>query len=250
MLTVGFVIGSLTGRLRQQTLAMRLRENRTQALYRFNRDIAKTSNPDEIFEIAVRHIKEFFKCPVVIFTAYKGGRLINRFGDIKELPLTTNEYAVAEWVYEHKRMAGKGTDTLPGSKGLYLPFIGAEKNIGVIGLFPSEAKQLTDPDQLHILETFVNQAALAAEGALLAAAAIKSESDIENERLRNMLLSTFSLDLPAPLKNISDAVSELLKPDNINDNSKRGELLQKIRGEAERLNNLSQEMTEIIKSKE
>lgn len=250
MLVVGFTIGGLTGRLRQQTIAMRLRENRTQALYRLTRDLAKTSNPDEIFQISIKHIKEFFKCPVIVFTAYKGSRLVSRFGDLKELPLTTNEYAVAEWVYEHKRMAGKDTDTLPGSKGLYLPFVGTEKTVGVIGLFPRETKQLTDPDQLHILEIFVNQTALAVEGALLAADAVKTESEIENERLRNMLLSTFSLDLPAPLENISAAVSELLKPHNINDTTKRDELLQKIRSEVDRLNNLSREMTEIIKSKE
>lgn len=250
MLVVGFTIGGLTGRLRQQTIAMRLRENRTQALYRLNRDLAKTSNPDEIFQIAIKHIKEFFRCPAVIFTAYKGSRLVSRFGDLKELPLTTNEYAVAEWVYEHKRMAGKDTDTLPGSKGLYLPFAGAEKTVGVLGLFPHEAKQLTDPDQLHILEMFVSQTALAVEGALLAATAIKTEAEIENERFRNMLLSTFSMDLPAPVKNISDAAYELIKPENINNNSRRNELIQKIRNEVERLNNLSREMTEIIKSKE
>ena len=125
-----------------------------------------------------------------------------------------------------------------------------EKTVGVIGLFPREAKQLTDPDQLHILEMFVSQTALAAEGALLAAAAIKSESEIENERFRNMLLSTFSMDLPEPVKNISEAAYALLRPENVENSSKRNELIQKIRTAAERLNNLSREMTEIIKSKE
>lgn len=250
MLVVGFTIGGLTGRLRQQTLIMRLREKRNQTLYHLNRDMAKTSNPNEIFQIAVHHIREFFRCPVIIFTADKAAHLISSFGDFIDVPLTTNEHAVAQWVYEHKKMAGKGTDTLPGSKGIYLPLLGVEKTIGVIGLFPREEKRLTDPDQLHILEMLANQTSLAVEGALLAASAIKAESDIENERFRNMLLSTFSLDLPAPLKNIAEATSELLKPENINNGAKRNELIQKIRNETEILNNLSQEITEIIKSKE
>ena len=250
MLAVGFIIGSLTGRLRQQTIAMRLRENRTQALYYLNRDLAKTSNIDEIFQIAVHYIQEFFRCPVIIFTPMKGKEVKIRSGDSNVLRLNPNEEAVAQWVYEHKKMAGKDTDTLPGSRGIYLPLTGAEKTVGVIGLFPIEEKQLTDPEQLHVLEMFVHQTALAAEGAQLAAAAIKTEAEIEHERLRNLLLSTFSMDLPAPLKIISEAAAELLKPENINDQAKRGGLIQKIRDEAKRLNDLSSEMTEIIKSNE
>ncbi|MCX5679263.1 MAG: sensor histidine kinase KdpD [Candidatus Omnitrophica bacterium] len=250
MLVVGVIIGSLTGRLRQQTMAMRLRENRTQALYYLNRDLAKTSNLDEIFQISVHYVQEFFKCPAVIFTPTKGKGITIRFGDSQALPLNPNEEAVAQWVYEHKKMAGKDTDTLPGSRGIYLPLTGAEKTVGVIGLFPREEKQLTDPDQLHTLEIFVNQTASAVEGAQLAATAIKTEADIESERLRNLLLSTFSLDLPAPLKIISEAAAELPKPDNINDKSKRNELIQKIREEAKRLSDLSSEMTKIIKGEE
>ncbi len=120
----------------------------------------------------------------------------------------------------------------------------------MIGLFPQEEKQLTDPDRLHILEMFVSQTALAVEGALLAVVAVKAESEIENERLRNMLLSTFSMDLPEPVKIISEAASELAKPENINDRSKRDGLIQKIREETKRLNDLSAEMTSIIKTEE
>ena len=250
MLTVGFIIGSLTGRLRQQTTAMRLREGRTQALYYLNRDLAKTSKPDEIFKISLHYIEEFFKCPAGIFIPEQGKKLRVRYGDPAELSLNQNEEAVAQWAYEHKKMAGKDTDTLPGSRGIYLPLAGAEKTIGVIGLFPVEEKQLTDPDQLRILEVFAKQTALAVEGAQLATVAAKTEAEIESQRLRNLLLSTFSMDLPKPLNIISDAAAELLKLDNINDKSKRNELIQKIRDEAKRLSNLSTEMTKIIKSEE
>ena len=106
MLAVGFIIGSLTGRLRQQAIAMQLRENRTQALYLLNRDLAKTSNPDEIFQIAVDHTQDFFKCPAVIFVSDRKNKLALRFGNFEEVSLTANEFAVAQWVYEHKKMAG------------------------------------------------------------------------------------------------------------------------------------------------
>ena len=49
------------------------------------------------------------------------------------------------------------------------------------------------------------------------AAALDVEAKIENERLRNLLLTTFSSELPIPLSAISETVSELLKPENIKD---------------------------------
>lgn len=35
--------------------------------------------------------------------------------------LDPREQAVAQWVFDHGRLAGKTTDTLPAAKGLYLP---------------------------------------------------------------------------------------------------------------------------------
>ena len=247
MLVIGFTVGSVTGRLRQQAISMRRREERMQVLYQLNRDLAKTSDTDEIFKIALKKGEEFFKCPIVILLPNEVGRLLVKFGDIEGLPLTANEQAVAQWVYEHDKMAGKDTDTLPGSKGVYLPFTGAEKTVGVIGLFPLEDKQLADPEQLHILEMFVSQTALAVEGAQLAVEAIKSESDIENERLRNMLLSTFSMDLPVPLKAISQAADDLIRAEGTGDKTKSNELIHKIRDEARKLSSLSHQMGKILK---
>jgi len=246
---VGLVIGDLTGRLRQQTLAMRLRETRTQALYNLNRDLAKTSNPDTILQSAFHYIQDYFQCPVVIFTPLVGKRLGVRLGDATVAALNAKSEAVAQWVYEHGKIAGKGTDTLPGTRGLYLPLQGAEKTVGVIGLYPQEEKQLTDPDQLHILEMFVSQTALALEGAQLAAVAIKTEAAIEQERMRNLLLTTFSLDLPEPLKIISESTAELAQAGKIND-KRRSELIHQIHTEAQRLNHLSLEIAKIIKSEE
>jgi two-component system sensor histidine kinase KdpD len=246
MLIVGFTIAHLTGRLRRQTITMRLREDRTQALYSLTRDLSKSSYPDELFKIALGHVQEFFKCRAVVFTPDANKELVVRFGELEEAASTSSEYAVAQWVYEHEKTAGKSTDTLPGSNGLYLPFIGLEKTVGVIGIFPADDKQFTDPDHFHLLETFVSQTALAVEGAQLAAAALDAESAIKNERLRNLILTTFSYELPGPLSSISQTASELLKPENINDPSKRAALIQKMRQESQHLNNLVAELPKLI----
>jgi two-component system sensor histidine kinase KdpD len=250
MLIVGFAISHLTGQLRRQTNTMRLTEDRMQVLYGLSRELSKSSYPDELFKIVLNHIQEFFKCRAIIFTPDSKKRLMPRFGDIEELNLFPNETAVAQWVYGNKKVAGKDTDTLPGSKGVYVPFVGAEKTVGVLGIFPVQDRQFVDPEQWHILEVFVSQAALAVEGAQLAAAALEAASKIESERLKNLLLTTYSSGLPGPLTSISDTASELLKPENIKDDSKRTALINKIKQEVESLNKLIAEIPQIIESEE
>ena len=246
MLIVGFAIAQLTGRLRRQASLMRLREERMQVLYALSRDLAKSSYSDELFKIAIKHVEEYFKCQALVFIPDQRKKISPHLGDIQELGLSENEIAVAQWAYENKKEAGKGTDTLPGSSGIYLPFVGAEKTVGVLGIFSFQEKQFVDPEQWHILEVFVNQTAVAVEGAQLAATALEAVAKVENERIKNLLLTTYSSSLPGPLISISETASQLLKAENIRDDTKRTELVEKIKKEVGRLNDLIGEIPQII----
>ncbi|MFA5160138.1 MAG: DUF4118 domain-containing protein, partial [Candidatus Omnitrophota bacterium] len=248
MAVVSFLISSLTDRLRQQTIATRIREERHRILYELTQDLAKTSTPNGLFQAFVHHARNYFKLPLAIFTLDPHKTLAVRIDKLEELRLNPNEKAVAQWVYEHKKMAGKDTDTLPASQGVYFPFVGVERIIGVLGIFPKNENPFTNPDQLHLLEMFVNQTALAVEGAEFAMATFKAESEIEKERLHNLLLSTFSYELPGPLSEISSAASELLKPEVFNNEPKRNALIKQIREKAQGLNKLSAELPKIIES--
>jgi two-component system, OmpR family, sensor histidine kinase KdpD len=248
MLIVGITIAQLTGKLRRQAISLQVREDRTQTLYSLSRDLSLSSYPDELFQIGLKHIQDLFRCRAVIFTPDANKKVKVQFGDAKEAGISSSELAVAEWVFEHTKSAGKGTDTLPGSHGMYLPLSGSEKTVGVIGIFSDEDTQFADPDQLQILRMFVSQTASAVEGALLSAAAIQAESRMVNERLRNMLLTTFSYELPGPLNSISETASELLKPEIIEDKARREELIKKMCGEIDRLNELIAELPSIIDS--
>ena len=162
-------------------------------------------------------------------------------------PLGVNEEGVIQWVYEHGKMAGRGTDTLPGSKGIYLPLVGTEKTVGIFGVLPGDSQLLSDPRKMHFLEMMVTQTALAIEGAQLAAAMIRAEYAIENERIRNLLLTTFSYDVPQKLNTVSGIVSQLLDDDKIGQEEKK-RLAEQTRYEAEQLNMLAAELHRILKS--
>lgn len=248
MFIVGFSIAHLAGQLRRQNLAMRFREKRTQTLYALSRELSKSSYPDELFKISLIHIEDFFKCEALIFVPDKNQKLMIKFGESGQISADSNEVAVAQWVYDHKKIAGKGMDTLPGSSGVYLPYMGTEKIVGVLGIFPDEERLFVDPEQLHMLEMFVSQSALAVEGAQLAATALDAVAKVENEHLKNLLLTTFSSGLTEPLTSISKTALELLKLENLNDELRRTTLVEKMRQEINRLNILIAELPQIIES--
>jgi two-component system sensor histidine kinase KdpD len=150
--------------------------------------------------------------------------------------LDQEERGVAEWVYINSKVAGLNTDTLPGAQGVYLPLATSQGAAGVLGVYPSDSHSVLSPDQLHLLETFANQTALAIERTRLAKETEKAHIQIETERQRNNLLSSISHDLRTPLASITGAVSSLLENDDTLDASNRRELAQLAYEEAARLN--------------
>ena len=139
---------------------------------------------------------------------------------------------------EHGQTAGRGTATLPGSEGVYLPLPTSRGTVGVLGVIPSGSAQTVDIEQLHLLEAFAGLIALALERADLEAEADQIRLDIETERLRSSLLSAVSHDLRTPLSVITGASSTLLESDQSLDPKVRRELAASILDESERLNRL------------
>jgi two-component system sensor histidine kinase KdpD len=152
--------------------------------------------------------------------------------------MDTTELGVSQWVYEHREMAGLGTSTLPGAKALYLPLVASRGTLGVLGVRPTESRALEAPEQLHQLETFANQTALAIERAQLAKEAQEAQVRAEAERMRNALLSSVSHDLRTPLATIMGSASSLLENGTHFQRGTWQDLLQSIVDEAERLNRL------------
>src|SRR5262249_5210388 len=141
-------------------------------------------------------------------------RVEAQYAPIEAFVPAEKDRGVAQWVFEHGRKAGYGTDTLPGADALYLPLTAARGVVGVLGLRPTHLSRLLEPDQLHLMEAFAGQIAVALERANLAAEAERVRVFVESERLRNSLLSAVSHDLRTPLTAIAGATSTLLEGDS------------------------------------
>jgi two-component system, OmpR family, sensor histidine kinase KdpD len=163
MLVTALVISTLTVRLRQQAEAALEREGRTAALYAMSRELTEAPDTDAVLQAAARHIHSVFLSQVLLLIPDEHGRVVERAGESITFLFDTREQAVAQWVYDHGRMAGKTTDTLPAAKGLYLPLKTSRGIVGVLGVHPADPALLVAPEQLHLLEAFANQIALAVE---------------------------------------------------------------------------------------
>ena len=247
MLLVGLTISSLTVRVRRQARLSRLRERRTAALYSLSRELASTRGTDELLETAVRHISEVFEASVVVFLPDEAGRLQARCGAVQDFNLSPKEMGVAHWAYDLGQMAGRGTDTLPGTEGLFLPLLASGEPVGTIGVKPYRPDRLFIPEQLHLLEAFAHQTALAVSGDKLAERQQRTQMQVEKERLRSSLLSSVSHDLRTPLAAITGSSSSLLENgENLPPGSKR-DLLENIHDEAARLGRLVDNLLEMTK---
>jgi two-component system sensor histidine kinase KdpD len=165
MLATSLVIATQTARMRSRADAAREREARSAALYDMARDLTAARDEDEIVHAATRHVKEVFASQVLLLLpdGEREGRLRLAAEEVVTYRFDEREEAVAQWVFDHGRMAGKSTDTLPAAKGLYLPLKTSSGTVGVLGVHPADPALLLSPEQLHFLEAFANQVALAIE---------------------------------------------------------------------------------------
>jgi two-component system, OmpR family, sensor histidine kinase KdpD len=247
MLVVAIVISTLTTRIRAQAEASRQRERRTATLYAMTRDLARQQELDELLRAAARHIAEVFGIRVAVFLPGPDGQLVHRAGDLAAVPADPSELGVARWVQGHGQMAGRGSATLPGARALYLPLAAARGPVGVLGVELPPGEALATPEQLHLLETFAAQTALAIERVALVDEAQQARLRSETERLRNSLLSAVSHDLRTPLATITGSASALVEQEAGLDAAARRELAQAIQEEADRLNRLVHNLLEMTR---
>jgi two-component system sensor histidine kinase KdpD len=93
---------------------------------------------------------------------------------------------------------------------LYVPLQTPGRRLGVIGVRPEPRDRFGEAGQRRLLESMVDQAAVALERTDLADAARRAHLETEAERLRTSLLTSLSHDMRTPLGAIQGAASALL----------------------------------------
>jgi two-component system sensor histidine kinase KdpD len=249
MLTTAFLISHLTARGKRQASVARQRERRAAELYALSRELARRRSIDEIARFLVRHVLASIEGEAAVLLPDADGKIQDpeHFCDRGEVraastanryPVPGNDLGIAQWAYDHRKKAGLNTDTLASASAMYLPLNALKRNIGVLGIRPTDPRQLQIPEQMGLAEALINQAAVAMERVQLAEAAQESDLKVESERLRNVLLSAISHDFRTPLATIIGSASTLRDSEAELGDARRHALLDTLLHEAERMNRL------------
>ncbi len=246
MFMVALVISGLTQRVRAQAAAAGQREQRTASLYALSRELAATNQVQEIARIAARHLFDALGVEATLLVPSSDR---SRVGDLvagrDSAQLDPSERAVAQWVWEHERPAGAGTDTSPMARATYLPLLAARGKVAVLGVRAADRERPKSPEQSQHLAAFVNQIASAIERTELASVAQWAQLQMETEQMRSSLLSSVSHDLRTPLAVMTGAASTLLE--DALDAPTRRELTESILQEAQRLNRLVRNLLDMTR---
>ncbi len=232
---VAIVASNLAARVRGQALSARLRARQTDELYQFSRKLAVAVTLDDLLWATAHQIAMMLKVRVVLLLP-EDGTLGVRAGFPPEDMLDEADLAAAKWSWEKNRIAGRGSDTLPGGKWLFQPLHTGRGPLGVVGIIRDEPGALLTPDQQRLLNALSDQAALAIERISLARDLHLARLQVETDRLRSALLTSISHDLRTPLASILGSATSLRSQDAILDAGTKQALLGTIIEESDRLN--------------
>jgi two-component system sensor histidine kinase KdpD len=232
---VAIIVSNVAARARNLALAAMSRARTTESLYVFSRKLSGVGTLDDVLWATAYQIALMLKVRVVLLLP-EDGSIAVKAGYPPEDVLDQADLAAAKWAWEHNHAAGRGADTLPGSKRLFLPMRTGRGAIGVVGIDSDKAGPLLTPDQRRLLDALIDQGALAIERVYLVDDLDRAERRVEADRLRAALLTSISHDLKTPLAAIVGAAGALKDLSGSLSSKAKIDLLATILDESERLN--------------
>ena len=237
MLIMFFIIallsGVLTSRIKRQEQKIRVREERTNALYQLTRELSTATGIKEVISIAKNDIKKYFNLNSRIILKNDSDRL--DYTNIKgsNFNFTRIDMSVAEWTFQHSAKAGKHTDTLPSGKYTFYPLKGNQMNLGVIAI---QLETVFTQGEEQFWEAFISQISGKFEREYLRNMAKQAYLLNESDKLYKTLFNSISHELRIPVATIMGASDSLLTTEHSGEI--RRELASEIFKASKRLNRL------------
>ncbi|KAB2664261.1 sensor histidine kinase KdpD [Brucella tritici] len=234
-LFVSFIASNLASRVQRQAAAARQRARMTEDLYLFSKKLAGTGSIDDVLWATAFQIASMLKVRAVILLP-EGNSIAVRGAYPPDDTLDDADIAAAHWTWEHDLPAGRGANTLPGAKRLYLPLKTARTSVGVIGLDNDRIGPILTPEQQRLFEALADQAAIAIERVQLVGDVERARLAAQADKLRSALLTSISHDLKTPLAAILGAATTLRDYSSSLPEADRSDLVTTMVDQSERLN--------------
>jgi two-component system sensor histidine kinase KdpD len=228
LLGVAIVTSQFAARVRAQADLAQRSARQNAALAGFSRHLTASAGAEEMMHAVCAEIARLFSVNTVLLLPSPDGPQL-RAAYPPEDRLAEIERAAARWAMENDQPAGRGSSTLTASDWLFHPLRTQRGVVAVLGLAREDAGEPLRSDQVPLLMSLLDQAAIAFDRMALEEEMLDVRQVRERDRLRSALLSSVSHDLRTPLTTIISAAHALRS-------EHPSELVGTIEAEALRLN--------------
>src|SRR5262245_10124772 len=232
---VAIIVSHFAARGRTQTVVAQGRVRTVELLYAFSRKLAGVGTLDDVLWATAYQTALMLNVRVMLLLP-EDGSIVVKAGYPPEDQLDEADLAAAKWAWENNRAAGRGSDTLPGARRLFLPMRTGRGVIGIVGIDSDKSGPLFTPDQRRLLDALIDQGALAIERVRLVEDIERAKRTMETDQLRSALLTSISHDLKTPLAAVLGAAGTLRSLPDALDGDQKADLIATIIDESERLN--------------
>lgn len=240
------IVSNVAARVRTQAVSAMSRARTTESLYTFSRKLAGVGTLDDVLWATAYQTALMLHVRVVLLLPQNGSIAV-KAGYPPEDTLDDADIAAAKWAWENNRAAGRGSDTLPGAKRLFLPMRTGRGAIGVVGIDSDKPGPMLTPDERRLLDALIDQGALAIERVYLVEDMDRAKRSMEADRLRSALLTSISHDLKTPLAAVIGSAGTLRDLSGKLSDSEKAELLSTVIDESERLNRFIANLLDMTK---
>ena len=241
LMGVAVVSSQLAARVRAQAELAQRSAAQNSTLAGFARLLTGVSTQEDLGQTLCAEVARLLDVSAVLLLP-EHGQLGLRAAYPPEDRLEMIEQAAAQWSFDHNSPAGRGSDTLTASEWLFHPLAAGGRALGVLGVARIDAGNPLRSDQLPLLLSLLDQAALAFERIALESEMAMVTQLKERDRLRAALLSSVSHDLRTPLTTILGMLGEM-RPAG----EGQEEQLSAARAEAERLNRFVANLLDMVR---
>ena len=142
------ISGTMTSKLHEKDYLLNIREERAHKLFEIEKVVASDVDFETFRKSIIQILEKIFPASFDLLIADADHRLILRSHLI--VLRDEKEKATASWVFEHAKIAGRNTDTLPSSSAIYFPVQSSKTTLGVLVYVPNSAKFLSNEEQNFI----------------------------------------------------------------------------------------------------
>jgi two-component system sensor histidine kinase KdpD len=204
---VALVTSQLAARMQAERQAARKSAARNATVAGLARRLLSCTNREQIAQVACRELGRLFDSNAVMMAGLPEPHSVA--ASPAHSTLTPSDIAAAAWAIESGEPAGRGTRSVIVTEWVFYPVRSDTSVLGAIGLARDDGSKPVVPEQLALLDSLVDQVALALERARLEAEAQDFERLREGDRVRSVLLSSIGQDLEPRLAAMSSAARAL-----------------------------------------